>query len=108
MSTPVNRTGELVDSRENLIFEAYKNKAFDGSKKFKTEVKNNYGFEPSSDLYRKIVNYQVKKYGHSLSGSKVIEYVPNIGMKDKRARQGNIDRNDAVQKLRSFEKRNEK
>lgn len=59
-----NQDGGLV---EKLIFEAYKDKYIYNAKKFKKSIKSDYGFEPSSDLYRNIINYQIKKYGKQLS-----------------------------------------
>lgn len=53
----------LVDK---LIYEGYKDKPVNGMGYFKRKIKSDYGIMPSSDLYREIVNYQVKKYGKQL------------------------------------------
>lgn len=53
----------LVDK---MIFEIYKDKVINSSSYFKKKVKSDYGYIPSSDLYREIINYQVKKYGKQL------------------------------------------
>lgn len=52
---------------EEMIFEAYKNKVTKSANIFKKQIKAAYGFEPSSDLYTAIINYQIKKYGRNLS-----------------------------------------
>lgn len=56
--------GDLV---EQLIFEAYKDKNIKGAGYFKKLIQANYGFKVSSDLYTKIINYQVKTYGITLN-----------------------------------------
>lgn len=61
----------LVDK---LIFEAYKDKALISMEKFRYKIKSNFGTIPSSDLYRKIINYQIKKYGKQLDVSISREY----------------------------------
>jgi hypothetical protein len=67
---PLEKGGGLVDKREQLIFEAYKNRAVPSSRFFRIRIIREYGFEPSSDLYRTLVNYQVKKYGKKLDMAK--------------------------------------
>lgn len=54
----------LVDK---MIYESYKDKCINGTGYFKRKIKQDYGLIPSSDLYRKIVNYQIKKYGKQLT-----------------------------------------
>lgn len=54
----------LVDK---MIYEFYKDKPVNGMGYFKRKVKSDYGIIPNSDLYREIVNYQVKKYGKQLN-----------------------------------------
>jgi hypothetical protein len=61
----------LVDK---MIYEIYKDKVVNGSCYFKRKVKSDYGYIPSSDLYRKIINYQVKKYGKQLTTEFVRKY----------------------------------
>lgn len=66
-----DQKGDLV---EQLIYEAYKDKYIRSSEAFKQLIKKNYGYEVTSDLYRKIINYQVEKYGISLSNLGTREY----------------------------------
>ena len=54
----------LVDK---MIYESYKDKVINGMTYFKRRIKSDYGYIPSSDLYREIVNYQVEKYGKQLN-----------------------------------------
>lgn len=63
----LEKSGGLVDFKENIIFEKCKDDEVGSSRLFKAKCKKKYGFEPSNDLYRKIVNYQIKTYGHSLA-----------------------------------------
>lgn len=80
-------SGVLVDKREQLIFEAYKEKHLDSSVAFKKEIHKNYGFTPSSLLYAKIINYQIEKYGNSLTSSNVIERTNNFRSNNKNYRE---------------------
>lgn len=67
-----NQNKGLVD---NLLFEVYKDKKLISSHNFKIDVNKNYGYSPSSDLYTRIVNYQIKKYGKQLTDNSRREYV---------------------------------
>lgn len=80
---PLNKSGGLVDKKEKLIFEAYKNKVIKSADVLRKEIKDNYGFEPSSDLYREILNYQIKKYGSALylANTSKRDYVQYFGVK---------------------------
>lgn len=66
---PLTKSGGLVDKREQLIFEAYKNRPLVNCEHFKKEIRDNYGFMPSTNLYREIVNYQVKNFGETLDNT---------------------------------------
>lgn len=59
--------GGLVDFKENYIFELEKNTPQNGVSKFTKKCIDKYGYKESvSDLYRKIVNYQIKTFGKTL------------------------------------------
>ena len=58
-----DQKGDLV---EQLIFQAYKDKDVRSAVYFKDLIKKEYGYKVSSDLYAKIINYQVNKYGVTL------------------------------------------
>lgn len=49
--------------KEEVVFEIEKDKPFNGVREFTYLVVRKYGFKPSSDLYRRVVNYQIEKYG---------------------------------------------
>lgn len=55
-----------MDKKE-LVFNIYKDKVI-VSKKFKDEMKEKYGFDAreADDIFVKITNYQIKKYGGRL------------------------------------------
>lgn len=63
---PFTKTEGLVDKREQMLFEAYKNKIFPSCRFFRKKIIEEYGFEPSGALYRELVNYQINKYGKKL------------------------------------------
>lgn len=65
-----------MDFKEQAIYEFEKDSSFSGAREFRTKIKSKYGFEPGSELYRRITNYQIKKYGEPLANSRVQEYVP--------------------------------
>jgi hypothetical protein len=62
----------LVDFKEQLIFEKEKDKGLGSSELFLKKVKHYYKYQITqsafSNLYRKLVNYQVEKYGHTVYG----------------------------------------
>lgn len=78
-----------MEFKEQTIFEFEKDNSFTGSREFKRKIKDKYGLLPSSELYRRITNYQIRKYGEPLSGSKINEYIPkgSINRNFKKRRQ---------------------
>ena len=68
---------ERVDKfKENLLFEEYKDTPLRSAKGLFNDIKKKYDYDSSSDLYKKIVNYQIKKYGDVLKsrGSSRLSY----------------------------------
>lgn len=73
---------ERVDKfKENLLFEEFKDTPLRSAKGLFNDIKKKYDYEPSSDLYKKIVNYQIEKYGSPLLQRGKIR--PNFGVKRK-------------------------
>lgn len=72
MTAPVNG-GDLVDFKERMIFEREKDLAIESSEKFYKKLRDIYKYNGDrkrfSNLYRNIVNYQIKKYGATVSDS---------------------------------------
>lgn len=67
---PLEKSGGLVDFKENIIFEKEKDLALESSSKFYERIKKIYKYTDRkrlSILYRKIVNYQVKAYGSTIT-----------------------------------------
>lgn len=58
---------------ENFIFEIEKDKPFCNSSEFYLLLKEKYNLEKQPNLYKKIINYQIKKYGEALNNSKLID-----------------------------------
>lgn len=52
--------------KEKLLFEMYKDKPIKSIKIFKTIMHEKYKIENSTNLYAKINNYQIEKYGTNL------------------------------------------
>lgn len=84
--------GGLVDKKEQFIFEAYKKKVLKTCKEFKREIKETFGFEPSTDLYTMLTNYQIKRYGSTLEGSNVVELEPRFSQNKRERRKGREER----------------
>lgn len=105
---PLTKSGGLVDFKENIVFEEYKEKVLKKAKDFRDEVKKQHGFEPSSDLYKRIINYQIKKYGTTLVGSYVIEEIKNFGNKKRTVRLKRIESNERKRKCKEFIERIDK
>lgn len=71
---------ERVDKfKENLLFEELKDTQLRSAKGLWNDIKKKYNYEVSSDLYKKIVNYQIEKYGSPLLLRGRIR--PNFGIK---------------------------
>lgn len=52
---------------ERMIYECEKDNPFKNIKSFYKAIFDKYKVKPSSDLYKKIVNYQIDFYGSSLT-----------------------------------------
>ena len=72
MNKPVMKAGVLDEFKENIIFENEKNVGFKSVTEFKENVYKKYKYAASSNLYRKIVNYQVKTFGKNLDGEFIL------------------------------------
>lgn len=59
---------------EELIFEMYKNQTLTSAKKFKNDIQKNFKNIDCYDLYRRIVNFQIEKYGCALNTRNYEDY----------------------------------
>lgn len=80
-----------MDFKEQAIYEFEKDNSFSGAREFRFKIKNKYGIIPSSNLYRRITNYQINKYGEPLANSRGQDYVSRFSIKRnaKKRRQEN-------------------
>lgn len=73
-------------NKEILAFELYKNKSLECCNHLKNEVNklfnSNYSFS-ISNLYAKIINYQIDKYGTQLNLSNYYESIDDLHKKNK-------------------------
>ena len=97
-----DQKGDLV---EQLIFEAYKDKDVRSAVYFKDLIKKEYGYKVSSDLYAKIINYQVNKYGVTLQNLNQVEYVNYFGLKSNKIRNRHKEVVDRRERTERFIKR---
>ena len=58
---------------ENFIFENEKDTPFRNGKEFYGFLRDKYKIDKSPELYKKIVNYQINKYGEALNNTKLID-----------------------------------
>ena len=74
---------------EQIVFEDYKDKNLKNITNFKKIVEKEYGFYPSDNLYRKIIKYQISKYGCALNKwiSGDLDYVPHMPLMNKNYRE---------------------
>ena len=79
-----------------------KDRSFKNSQEFKKEIKSNYGLMPSSDLYRKIINYQIRTYGKQLEKNAQRDWIKYFGLKSNKERKNGINRIGERRKQRSF------
>ena len=100
-------SGGLVDFKENLIFEEWKDQPLHSSVWFRDKMKEKYGITKTTDLYAKIVNYQIKKYGTNLLHGKNIEFINNIKSTSHKCRKHNSERTKTQYELKKFIERNE-
>lgn len=65
----------------NVLFEIYKDKCIGNSEMFRKEITSKYKLTRNeiNELYRDIVNYQIKTYGETLDG----KYIRTIVNKEK-------------------------
>lgn len=101
-----DQKGDLV---EKLIFEAFKDKYIRNAEAFRQYIKKEYNYEVSTDLYKKIVNYQVKKYGETLSNRVQREYNKYFYQKDSlqraRRRKSNAEKQTEERWMKKIEKK---
>ena len=88
--------------KEKIVFVLYKDKELKSVKKFENTIQKKYGFIPSKELSRKIINYQVKKYGHSLDGGDGIERTKWQRLKNKNRRDREKERDSRRKKEKAY------
>jgi hypothetical protein len=88
--------------KEKIVFVLYKDKELKSVKKFENTIQKKYGFIPSKELSRKIINYQVKKYGHSLDGGDGIERTKWQCLKNKNRRDREKERDSRRKKEKAY------
>lgn len=92
--------------KEQLIFEEYKDRYLWSANKFKNEIKTKYGIKVSSDLYKKLINYQINKYGSQITDCCKIDYINKEQNRNHDRRQRDLKNNQDSYELEKFMKRN--
>ena len=93
---------------EEFLFQVYKDKPIYGAKRFKKECKELYSYKPSSDLYARIVNYQINKYGEMIALGNEIKFIKDVGSKSFKARERNKRTSYNASQLKQLERRMQK
>ena len=105
----ITKSEELVDFKEKLIFEEFKDRVFKNTDDFRKQVKIKHNIVVGYDLYTKIQNYQIKKYGRRLDEGKYIEETTeNQRSKTKKRRMQQIEHANEQNRIKSVENRTEK
>ena len=90
------------------LFSKYKDKPLGGAERFNNEIYLKYGFIPTSDLYRKIINYQIQKYGRTIEDGREILKPTVVQCQQTKKHRVNVHKNqDAYYKQSAIEKRAE-
>ena len=102
--------GGLVDFKEHIIFEKYKDEEMGNSKLFKEKCEKELGYKPSSALYRQIINYQIKTYGSSLvyESKRIPKLTKNQLKQTRKHRQALTNNSSAYYKTQALIDRAEK
>ena len=87
----------------DYIYNEFKDTPLNGTHNFIKKVKDKYDIIPDSDLYRRIINYQVREYGMTL-----FNHRPSYktGSNNYKARHRNSLNATDTKRLESFIKRN--
>lgn len=67
-----------MNAREKILFPLYKDKDIHTVKGIENDVQKHYGFMPSKEFTREILNYKTKKYGYYSSGKERRAYVKHF------------------------------
>lgn len=97
----------MNEFKEEYIFEIYKDKYLGGSKNFIKEIKDNFNLTVTDDLYKKIINYQVKKYGRQLDYGGHIEYIPKNKNRNRKRRLRDVENAKDSEDYKKFLERND-
>ena len=91
--------GDLV---EEFIFNIYKERELKNISALRKEIYDNYKYELTYDLYTRIVNYQIDKYGCTIQSKGETNYVRNFLQKGKRSREYTKEAVSRKEKLNNF------
>ena len=96
----------MTNFKEDYIFEIYKDTYIHGAKKFIKDVKDKYNLDINNELYKRIINYQIKKYGSQLSYGGQIEFVPKNKNRYQKRRLRDLENTKDIQEYKKFLERN--
>ena len=97
----------MVQFKENMIFQMFKDKSIGCAQKFKTEIKKLFDIDNTSDIYRKIVNYQIATYGQQIKSGVTNTYIKNFKSKGAKQRNYKKERNSLNFNTNKIIERNE-
>ena len=94
--------------KESFIFEKEKDKALVNAKAFKLRCEVNYNYKNVFGIYRKIIDYQIKKYGCTLENDMNREYNKNFHSLTNKIRKNTVIKVSNNQKQERFIERIER
>lgn len=99
----------MTQFKENIIFNMLKDIPTKSAKRFKDEVFKKFEItcESASELYRKIINYQINKYGSQLDFVSSSRYIENFRDKSTKRINYKRSRNELNYETKKLIERNE-
>lgn len=96
----------MENFKEDYLFNIYKDKHVHSAKFLIAEIKKDYGIEVDNQLHRRIINYQVEKYGGQLQYGGSTDFIPPKRNRNHNHRMKDIKNNSDAYELNKFLERN--
>lgn len=93
---------------DEFLFQVYKDKPIVSRRKFNDMVARDYKTLPSTECYKKIINYQIDKYGEFIHSGYELAYVDNKRTMSSIKKKLRIADQLQQYKTKQLEKRSEK
>ena len=95
--------------KSQVVLELEKDNAFYNAQHFKRKITQKYGLVPTTEMYLKVVNYQIKKYGITLdarSGGKSKFVTLRKRLKRREYAERRNSTKEVLERVEKYEKQN--